>query len=800
MKRQTRWLLAGPIVFILPVAVLLASSKDKVAGIPDAPSASEVCPPPWQLVADMPQDLYGGAATSNGTYAYVAGGYSLGTATTLDVFNRFDPAHNTWAPLASLPDATMMASAVYYPVSNKIYVFGGEDPNTAVCNNATRIYDIATNTWSAGANMPDVRAFMASGYNSTNGKIYLVSGYNTGSVNSAQPDTWEYDPVANTFTPRAAFPHPVGGAASGVIAGHLYVAGGRDASATIVNLVWDYDITADTWTAKASMPGTDTNVPGSAVALDRLWVYGGGSPFGPTRDARSTTAFATERVKGQLVPNTTNGAMAYDPATDSWSAAPNLNVQRSFPAGAAIGTKLIAAGGFNGTTSVASAEVLDACIPEPPPPPCDSGLILNGGFETGDFTSWVIDGSNATPVVTSTQAHSGASSAFAGDAPDGFCGVQGAEANGDSSFYQQFTVPASGGTLSFWHWDCTADTVTFDWQDAYITDSSGNILQTIFHQALNTQAWVNTTVDMTPYAGQTVRVKFLVHEDGFDDLTGMYVDDVVLLEPCQVTGITPTSGPAAGGTSVIISGVGFQNGATVSIGGVAATNVIVISLEEIDATTPALSPGTLNDVSVTNPTSRPEDRPLYTAILPQGWLADFLDIPQGDIFHDYVEKIFRNGITAGCGGGNYCRDNPVRRDQMAVFLLKAERGSSYTPPNCTGVFLDVPCPGTFTSWVEELAAEGITGGCGGGNYCPANPVTRQQMAVFLLKTKHGSSYIPPACAGIFGDVPCPSQFADWIEQLFHESITGGCGGGNYCPGNPNTRGQMAVFLVKTFGF
>jgi hypothetical protein len=112
----------------------------------------------------------------------------------------------------------------------------------------------------------------------------------------------------------------------------------------------------------------------------------------------------------------------------------------------------------------------------------------------------------------------------------------------------------------------------------------------------------------------------------------------------------------------------------------------------------------------------------------------------------------------------------------------------------------VPCPSQFADWIEQLAAEGITGGCGGGNYCPDNPVTRQQMAVFLLKAEHGSSYTPPACAGVFGDVPCPSQFADWIEQLALEGITGGCGGGNFCPTNPNTRGQMAVFLVRTFGF
>jgi hypothetical protein len=73
------------------------------------------------------------------------------------------------------------------------------------------------------------------------------------------------------------------------------------------------------------------------------------------------------------------------------------------------------------------------------------------------------------------------------------------------------------------------------------------------------------------------------------------------------------------------------------------------------------------------------------------------------------------------------------------------------------------------------------------------------MSAFLLKAEHGSTYVPPACIGIFGDVSCPSLFADWIEQLFHENVTGGCGNGNYCPANPNTRGQMAVFLVKAFG-
>ena len=137
---------------------------------------------------------------------------------------------------------------------------------------------------------------------------------------------------------------------------------------------------------------------------------------------------------------------------------------------------------------------------------------------------------------------------------------------------------------------------------------------------------------------------------------------------------------------------------------------------------------------------------------------------------------------------------------MAVFLLKSEHGSAYTPPACTGVFADVPCPGPFTDWVEQLATEGVTGGCGGDNYCPDQSVTRAQMAIFLLKTSEGSSYTPPTAVGIFGDVPVGSFGADFIEDLYNQGITGGCSSSPllYCPGSPVSRGQMAPLLVRTF--
>jgi hypothetical protein len=182
--------------------------------------------------------------------------------------------------------------------------------------------------------------------------------------------------------------------------------------------------------------------------------------------------------------------------------------------------------------------------------------------------------------------------------------------------------------------------------------------------------------------------------------------------------------------------------------------------------------------------------------------ASFADVPTSHLMYSQIESMLSNGITGGCGSNPriYCPDNIVDRGQMAVFLLRGMYGGSYVPPSATGtMFTDVPVNHQFASWIEQLANEGITSGCGGGNYCPSNSVTRAQMAIFLLRAKHGSSYIPPTATGtMFADVPANAFAASWIEQLANEGITSGCGGGNFCPNNSVTRAQMAVFLVNTF--
>jgi beta-lactamase superfamily II metal-dependent hydrolase len=115
-------------------------------------------------------------------------------------------------------------------------------------------------------------------------------------------------------------------------------------------------------------------------------------------------------------------------------------------------------------------------------------------------------------------------------------------------------------------------------------------------------------------------------------------------------------------------------------------------------------------------------------------------------------------------------------------------------------FGDVPAGYWAAAWIKQLGTEGITGGCGSGNYCPEAPVTRAQMAVFLLRSKYGASYSPPALGNTtgFADVEPTYWAGAWIKQLVTEGITTGCGNGIYCPESPVTRAQMAVFLVRTF--
>jgi photosystem II stability/assembly factor-like uncharacterized protein len=181
--------------------------------------------------------------------------------------------------------------------------------------------------------------------------------------------------------------------------------------------------------------------------------------------------------------------------------------------------------------------------------------------------------------------------------------------------------------------------------------------------------------------------------------------------------------------------------------------------------------------------------------------STFRDVSFGHWAYDFVMALYNAGITGGCSSNppQFCPDATITRAQLAVFM---ETSLGRAPAaTCAGTFSDVNADTVgdlVCRFIEDFAAAGITGGCGGGRFCPNDPVTRAQMAVFIEAALGRSP--AASCTGRFGDVNAGTVgdiFCRFIEDFADQGITGGCSTSPpmFCPNDPVTRAQMAVFLV-----
>jgi len=213
------------------------------------------------------------------------------------------------------------------------------------------------------------------------------------------------------------------------------------------------------------------------------------------------------------LPTGVTGAFSTNPVTPPANGSATSALTFTAAATAPTGTTNVTVTGTSGSLVRSATIALTISAPS-------TQLIQNGGFEAGTLANWTAGGVYA-PFTTIAQKHGGAYSAQVGASSGG-------EPNGDSSLSQTITLPSSAtkATLTFWYWPSTTDTITYDWQEAQVQNSSGTLLAQIMKVCSNAHAWTQVNYDLTPYKGQTIRIYFNDHQDGYGDLTYMYLDDI----------------------------------------------------------------------------------------------------------------------------------------------------------------------------------------------------------------------------------------------------------------------------------
>jgi S-layer family protein len=145
--------------------------------------------------------------------------------------------------------------------------------------------------------------------------------------------------------------------------------------------------------------------------------------------------------------------------------------------------------------------------------------------------------------------------------------------------------------------------------------------------------------------------------------------------------------------------------------------------------------------------------------------GNFTDVQPGQPFYTEIGKFSARGLTSGClTGTTYCPDGSVTREQMAIFIIKG-MGDFSPPQPAQQRFSDVPPSNWFYAFIEQMAVRQITVGCGDGStYCPGLVVTHEQMAAFIMRGR-GEFGPPPPAQQRFDDVPSTNPFYAFIERM-----------------------------------
>ncbi|HVR07229.1 MAG TPA: Ig-like domain-containing protein [Thermoanaerobaculia bacterium] len=248
--------------------------------------------------------------------------------------------------------------------------------------------------------------------------------------------------------------------------------------------------------------------------------------------------------------------VAFNPTSIAAPGSGSSTMTITVASSAATGTSTITVTGTGGSKTHTATVSLTVTAPSTNP-------IVNGGFETGNFTGWTASGA-ATSVIAGA-AHSGSFGAQLGATT---------ATNGDSSAAQTFTMPASSPSLSFWYNNHCPDTLTYDWATVTLKDNVTNVTTTLLPKTCQNPGgtWTQVTYNASANAGHSVTLTLTSHDDNFGaDPTYTWYDDVVVTSgPPDTT--PPTTSITSPANNATVSG-------TITVTATASDNVGVVKVE-----------------------------------------------------------------------------------------------------------------------------------------------------------------------------------------------------------------------------
>jgi hypothetical protein len=474
--------------------------------------------------------------------------------------------------------------------------------------------------------------------------------------------------------------------------------------------------------------------------------------------------------------------------------------------------------------------------------PCLVNTHINEGFESGTlgvFTSSVascVPGGCGWRTVTDT-VHSGVYAAFVPDVPD--------SSDQRLQLSAPISIPAgvSQAVLSFWHqyhletdfdgavletstdggatWRDVLSTTTFltGGYDHTINLISGSPIAGRMAWSGDSPGYINTQVNLLPFAGQSLLLRFREVTDTSSAETGWWVDDVLAqsgLLACATATVTNTATATVTATATTTS----TRTATATV----TTTTTSTRTATASATGTPISTATASATGtpISTATASATGTSISTATRTATATATACPIQFSDVtdptayYYQPVYYLACRGVVSGYSDGTFRPFNNTTRGQMAKIIVLAYSLPIQTPAAGGYTFTDNPPGSTFFAYIETAAAQAIVGGyaCGGVNpqtgqpelcdganrpyYRPGNNVTRGQLTkiVVIAATQVQSWALLNPANGSFVDVPPGSTFYTYIETAVCHHVLGGYNDGTFRPNNPAFRGQIAKIVTN----